>query len=120
MNRNEIFEKLEHLDLDKEKYIVISGASLVVQEIIDNTSDIDLSTSKDYYKIINWPIKLGAFNKECKVKDVFEISDNLFDEENIVIINGYKFANLKHILEVKKALNREKDLEIIKKLEELL
>lgn len=120
MNRNEIFEKLQLLNLDKEKFIIISGASLVVQGILEDTPDIDLSTSRDYYKKINWKKITGAFNFECKVFDVFEISDNLFDEDNIVIINGFKFANIHHILKTKKALNREKDFEIINILEKLI
>ena len=49
MNKQEIFKKLDELELDKDKYIVISGASLVVQDILDETSDIDLSCSKTDY-----------------------------------------------------------------------
>ena len=53
MNKQEIFKKLDELELDKDKYIVISGASLVVQDILDETSDIDLSCSETYYEKIN-------------------------------------------------------------------
>ena len=44
MTKEEIFKKLDSLELNKEEYIVISGASLVVQDIIEETSDIDLAT----------------------------------------------------------------------------
>lgn len=34
MNKKEIFDKLNSLELDKSKYIVISRASLVIHDII--------------------------------------------------------------------------------------
>ena len=76
MNKVEVFEKLDKLDLDKNNYIIISGASLVVQDIIDDTSDVDLSCSKEYYNSIEWPTKTGYFNTEIKYKDCFEIGCN--------------------------------------------
>ena len=46
MNKLEIFKELEKLDLPKDKYIVINGASLVSQDIIEETDDIDLAISE--------------------------------------------------------------------------
>ena len=45
MTKEEIFKKLDSLELNKEEYIVISGASLVVQDIID---DKETEDTKDY------------------------------------------------------------------------
>lgn len=120
MNKKEIFEKLYSLELDKNKYIVISGASLVAHNIIENTDDIDLSCDDQYYKTINWPQKLGYFKVEIKYKDIFEISNNLYVPDKIDIINGYKFMNLEECLKLKKKCNREKDKPVIKRLEYLL
>ncbi len=113
MNKKEIFDKLKLLELDKDKYIVISGASLVVHDIIPSTNDIDLSCDELYYKAINWPTKLGFFNVEIKYKDVFEIGKNLYNPKQVDIINGYKFMNLEACLELKKKCNRTKDRKII-------
>ena len=33
MNKKEILSKLKELDLDKKEYIILSGASLVLQDI---------------------------------------------------------------------------------------
>jgi hypothetical protein len=120
MNKKEIFERLNNLELDKNKYIIISGASLVVQDIINETPDIDLATSVSYYGKINWDEKIGAFGKLIKVKDCFEISFNLYEKNRFIEINGYKFMILEDILKIKKALNREKDQEVILKLEKIL
>lgn len=117
MKKEEIFKKLDELELDKEQYVIISGASLVIQDIIDETSDIDLSCSMDYYNEIKWDTKNGFFNTEIKYKDCYEISYNFFDLENIVMINGYKFMNLDKCLELKKKENKKKDQKLIKKLD---
>ena len=109
MNKQEIFKKLDELELDKDKYIVISGASLVVQDMLDETSDIDLSCSETYYEKINWPVKEGNFGIDIKYKDIYEISYNLYDTSRVVEINGYKFMNLDFCLELKQLENKKKD-----------
>lgn len=120
MNKKYIFEKLDKLDLDKSKYIIISGVSLVAQDIIDDTPDIDLATSIEYYSQINWNEKIGAFDIPIKINDCFEISFNLYDKDRFIEINGYKFMLLEDVLKIKKALNRGKDKDIILKLEKIL
>lgn len=117
MNKMDILNKLNSLDFDKERVIIISGASLVMQDIIEETTDIDMSTDLEYYNSLDWEKRIGAFNKEIKVNGIFEISDNLYEKDEYILINGYKFMNLKTILKIKKALNREKDKEVIKKIE---
>lgn len=117
MNKVEVFEKLDKLDLDKNNYIIISGASLVVQDIIDDTSDVDLSCSKEYHNSIEWPTKTGYFNTEIKYKDCYEIGCNFFDEDKIIVINGYKFMNLEACLDLKILENKKEDKKLIKKLD---
>lgn len=120
MNKQEIFSKLNSSGLDKGKIIVLSGASLVVQDIISSTSDIDFSCDKTYYNKVDWPIKIGAFGVEIKYNDIYEIGENLYYPNDVVIIDGYKFLNLEKCLEVKKALHRDKDKDVIQKLEKAL
>ena len=117
MTKEEIFKELKKLDLPKDKYIVISGASLVCQDIIDETDDIDLTCSKEFYNKLDWPTRIGEFGKEVKYKDCFEISDNLYEYQDIVLINSYRFLSLEDCLETKKRLNRPKDKKLIKELE---
>ena len=117
MTKEEIFKKLETLDFDKNEYIIISGASLVVQDIIEETKDIDLTCSKELYEAIDWDTKMGALDVEIKYYDDFEISNNLHSPEDVVIINGYQFMNLEKCLEIKKLLNRKKDKKIIEKID---
>lgn len=117
MNKIDILEKLEALDLDKDKYIIISGASLVVQDIIEETSDIDLSCSEEFYNNLNWDIKFGLFNNEIKYKDNFEIGPNFYFPDDIIKISGYNFLSLEKCLEVKKIENKKKDKKVIEKID---
>ena len=117
MTKDEIFKELEKIDLPKDKYIVISGASLVVQDIIEETSDIDLTCSKEFYDKLDWSTRIGAFGVEVKYKECFEIGHNLAKYQDVVLIDGYSFLSLEDCLEIKKSLNRPKDKKLIKDLE---
>lgn len=117
MNKQDILGKLNDLSFNRNDYIVISGASLVLQGIIDSTDDIDLACQKEYYDTINWNEKTGAFSVPIKYYQEFEISFNLYDENKITIIDGYRCMNLDNCLEIKKRLNRKKDRKIIEKLD---
>lgn len=120
LNKEAILKKLETLNLNKDKIIIISGAALVLQDIIEYTSDIDLSCEKEYYKEINWNTKIGYFNTEIKYYDCFEIGTNFYDTKNIVKINNYNVQNLNSIYKLKLLENKLKDKETIKKLEKIL
>ena len=120
MNRETILKKLKELNLDKNEYIIISGASLVVHGLLDKTSDIDLSCSKEYYDSLDWESKVGLFDSEIKFYEDFEIGPNFYWQDDIDIIEGFKFMGLKNCLKLKKIENKEKDKEIIEKLEKIL
>ncbi len=116
MTKDEIFKELEKLDLPKDKYIVISGASLVVQGLIDKTDDIDLACSKELFDKLDWDVK-REYNSLIKYKGVFDIDYDLYDEKRVIEINGYRFMNLKACYELKKVMNKPKDKKLIKDLE---
>lgn len=120
MKKEEILEKLNSLELDKSKYIIISGASLVCQNLLDETSDIDLACSLDYYNSISWNTKEGYFGSEIKYFDSFEIGTNFYDEAKIVEIDGYRFADVEATYELKKLENKPRDKKLIQKLELLV
>lgn len=115
MNKSDILNYLSNLELDKNNYIVISGASLVLQDVIEDTKDIDLACSKSYYNSIPWHKRIGAFGIEIKYNTVFEIGYNLYFPEEIVMAYGYKCLEISKCIELKAQLNREKDKEIIEK-----
>lgn len=120
MNKQEILRKIKTSKLDLNKIIILSGASLVLQEIIENTNDIDISCSKAYYDTIKWKSKKGAFGVEIKYNDVFEIGNNLYYPNDIIEVDGIPCLSLEKCLEIKERLNRDKDKPIIQKLKELI
>lgn len=117
MNKKEIINKLDKLSLNKEEYIVIGGASLVLQGVIDESSDIDLSCTTDCYDKIDWKTKEGYFKTEIKYFDVFEIGTNFYDLEDIQYINGYRVMGLSSCLKLKRLENKKKDKKVIEKLD---
>ena len=116
MTKEEIFNKLEKLDLPKDKYIVISGASLVVQDIIEETTDIDLACSKNFFDKLDWPVR-EEYNSKIKYKDIFDIDYDLYDEKRVIEVNGYRFMNIEACYEPLKVMNKPKDKKLIKELE---
>lgn len=122
MTKSEVIEKLNNINLDKEKILILSGASLVLHDVLDLANDIDIACKKEYYEKIDWPIKKGFFDIDIKYYDVFEISNNLYEDykESYNLINGYKVMNLEACLDLKRRTNKEKDKELIRKLEMII
>ena len=116
MTKDEIFKELEKLDLPKDKYIVISGASLVVQDIIEETTDIDLACSKNFFDKLDWPVR-EEYNSKIKYKDIFDIDYDLYDEKRVIEVDGYRFMNIEACYEPLKVMNKPKDKKLIKELE---
>ena len=117
MNQQDILNQLNSLSLEKDKFIVINDASLVLQEMLDKTDTISLACNEDYYNSINWNEKLDEFGNPIKYNQSFEISFYLYNNERIVMINEYCCMNLDYCLEIKKKLNQKKDHKIIEKLD---
>lgn len=120
MKKQEIIAKIKSSNLNLNEIIILSGASLVLQDVIESTEDIDMSCKKQYYDTIHWNIKKGAFGINVKYHDVFEIGDNLYYPNDTIKINGISCLSLEKCLEIKECLNREKDKRIIRKLKEII
>lgn len=123
MNRKEIIEVLNKLDLPKSEYVVLSGASMVMQKVKSKTSDIDISVSKELFGILknNATIVNSFLGYDVyKVNDYeVEFSNNysFFDKSNAVLINDIYFQDLNSIKKMKEKFNRNKDKNDIKKID---
>ena len=120
MDRETILKELKELDLDRNEYLIISGASLVVHGLLEKTSDIDLSCSKEFNDSLDWKTKEGLFNTKIKYYKDFEIGPNFYWLDDIDIIEGFRFMGLKNCLKLKLMENKPKDKEVIEKLKEIL
>ena len=123
MNRKEIIEVLNKLDLPKSEYVVLSGASMVMQKVKSKTSDINISVSKELFGILknNATIVNSFLGYDVyKVNDYeVEFSNNysFFDKSNAVLINDIYFQDLNSIKKMKENFNRNKDKNDIKKID---
>jgi len=123
MNRKEIIEVLNKLDLPKSEYVVLSGASMVMQKVKSKTSDIGISVSKELFGILknNATIVNSFLGYDVyKVNDYeVEFSNNysFFDKSNAVLINDIYFQDLNSIKKMKESFNRDKDKKDIKKID---
>ncbi|WP_028973437.1 hypothetical protein [Spirochaeta cellobiosiphila] len=121
MNKDEITKYLNNSKLDLDEVWIICGAAMVLHDLRESTSDIDLGCKKEYFE------KLITNNKNIKtwpdgMRSIdFDENIEIFEEWNIKEnnqISGVKVSSLKDLLNQKKGLNREKDKFDIKILEE--
>lgn len=125
MNKSQILEKLKKYNFDKNQYLVISSAAMVILGIKEETSDIDIAVTESYYKYL-------LKNKDCVFERVNEygISCYLIDEIinfattyydiNKIFIEDIPVQQPKKILELKRSLNREKDKKDINLIKEFI
>lgn len=116
MIKFEIFKKLEELNLDKEKYIVIGDASLVCHGVIDEANDITILCCDEIFDLLDWPSR-EEDGTLVKYRGMINISKSLYDDKCIDIIDGYCFSNIISCYELKKKLNKKEDKKLIQKLE---
>ena len=124
MNKDDILKILLDFDFNKKEILILSGASMVLNDIKEKTYDIDLAVSSSYEKELleKYNCKLKEQSNDCKVytiDDVIDFSTNYYDFD-YDMINGYKVQKPKEVLKLKKILNRDKDKKDIKLIEKYL
>ena len=123
MNKKEYLSRLDELNLDKSKYCIISGGTMLMYGLKDTTVDIDIKVLPNYYEELK-----NRFNikKSSKYPYLYEISDEIeiavldFDKSDLEYIDEYTLESLELQLEWKIKNNREKDKEEIIKIKEYL
>jgi len=113
MNKEEILNVLKKYSFDKNEFIILSGAALVLLGIKDKTNDIDISFSERLYNKILKDFKcILDWNNDgydiWYLDGIINFGKNYYNKEYI-LINEYKVQSLKSIYELKLELNREKD-----------
>lgn len=125
MNKIEIIKILKKYNFDKDKYLVISGAAMVLLGIKENTSDIDISVTKDYYNYLlkNYNCtfeKINEYNREVYfIDNIINFGIDYYKKE-IIFVEDFPVQIPENILKLKLSLNREKDKSDIKLLKEYI
>lgn len=125
MNKKDILEFLSEYNLDNKNYMIISGASMVIQGIKETTKDIDISVSKEYYEYLlkKYDCK---FEKEVNgvkvyiINGIINFSENYYNRDEIIMYDGFPLQSLSGIRKLKLGLNRKKDIDDINKINKYL
>lgn len=112
MNKEELYKLVEKLKLPITEYCILSGGSLVMHGIRENTNDLDIDITKKGFEIIKKyfsPTLVDENKKLYKITENIEcFLDNNF-ETDIELIDGYPCQSLISVYRLKKKLNRQKD-----------
>ena len=125
MNKKEIIETLKKYNFDNDKYLVISGAAMVLLGIKETTSDIDIAVTDDYYDYLlkNISCTFDRVNEygmaSYSIDNVIDFCTTYYDN-NKCFVGDIPVQNSQKILELKVSLNREKDKKDIKLIKEYM
>ncbi len=121
MNKSEYIKKLDKLNLDKDRYCIISGGVMLLYGLKERTEDIDIKIKPDYFEELKSRFE---FKKSPKYSYLYEINDETeiavldYNLSDVKIVEGYPVESLELQLKWMIENNRPKDkekIEIIKK-----
>ena len=114
MNKKEFKEKLDSLNLDKNRYCIISGGVMLLYDLKPSTEDIDIKIRPDYFEELK---SKYSFKKSPKYDYLYELDDSTevavkdYKSEDVRIVDGYPVESLELQLKWMLEHNREKDKE---------
>lgn len=123
MNKNDIINRLEDLNFDKNGYWVLAGSAMVLHGIRPETHDIDMGCTKEFADELEtegYPIAVmsDGTRRITYAEDMEIFEDWIFDR--VVFVEEIPVISLEGLLEMKRNLGREKDLRDIQMIEEFL
>ncbi len=123
MNKKEFIKKLDSLNLDKNRYCIISGGVMLLYNLKPTTEDIDIKVRPDYFEELK---SKYVFKKSTKYDYLYELNDKTevavldYDNNDIRTVDGYPVESLELQLKWMLEQNRPKDQEKIKIIEDYL
>lgn len=124
MNKNDIVNLIQKMDMPINEYYILSGAALVMRNIREKCNDLDLCVSSSIFELLKEKFEV---KKSVKPYDnLYQIGDEIEffveSKENFKMEfeGGYPLEDINTIIGFKKKRNTEKDKEDILKIEEYL
>lgn len=123
MNKEEYIKKLDSLNLDKDRYCIISGGVMLLYGLKEKTEDIDIKVKPDYFEELKERFNL---KKSPKYPYLYEIDDETevavldYNYSDVRMVDGYPVESLELQLKWMLENNRPKDKEKIEIIKEYL
>lgn len=123
MNKEEYIRKLDGLNLDKNRYCIISAGVMLLYGLKETTEDIDIKIEKDYFNELKSRFE---FKKSPKYPYLWELDDNTevavleYNISDIRNVDGYPVESLELQLKWMIENNRPKDKEKIEIIKDFL
>lgn len=124
MKKEEIISRLRELNLPKDEYYVLSGASLVLRGIREKCSDIDLCISEELFAKVK--DELGMTPDKLNTCNFYHLGDSLeivVDKKsrfNMDEGDEFNLENINTILAFKESRNLPKDQQDIANIKKYL
>ena len=124
MNKQEIIKRLRDLNLPKDEYYVLSGASLVLRGIREKCSDIDLCISEELFADIKDRLKMTPDKiNSCNFYHLSDFLEMVVDKKsrfNMEKGDEFNLENINTILAFKESRNLPKDQQDIANIKKYL
>ena len=123
MNKREYINKLDVLNLDKKRYCVISGGTMLLYGLKESPEDVDIKIRPDYFEELKTKYN---FKKSPKYPYLYELDENTevavldYSDEDVRYVDGYPVESLELQLKWMLEQNRPKDVEKIKVIKKYL
>ncbi|WP_296627495.1 hypothetical protein [uncultured Negativibacillus sp.] len=112
LDKKQIIARLEELHLDDTKYWLITGGAMVLYGLREQTSDIDLGCTSDLADLLQqegFPVeRMPDGTRKIVVAEDVEIFENWL-EDKVERFEGVPVISIQGLIEMKRALGREKD-----------
>jgi hypothetical protein len=112
MNKEELINLIDSLDMPKNMYRVNSGGALLIMGIREKTADLDMCITNELFEIFK--SKYDVRKKEGSIYNLFYVNDlvEFFVEDDFeyTMIDNYPCETLESILRFKEKNRRPKDL----------
>ena len=124
MNKDKIIQILNNYNFSRKDYVIIASAALVLRDIKETASDIDITVSpklKEYLlQNYNCQLKSSGEIEVYNLDNIIDFSDYNYDKINYELIENLKVQDLNGIIAFKRNLNRDKDREDLKLINQYL
>lgn len=113
MNKEQLLELVDSLELPKEEYYILSSGCLLLYGLREQAKDLDLCVSTELFNdmVMRFNIDLSSKN-DCgfyRLNDLIEVVVNNKQEFNREFKDGYPVESLQSILDYKIDRNAPKD-----------